>query len=405
MISEKQEILGKTPKKLHLASVFQLLFSLLAIGILSLFSGILFISGWLALLGQNASLLEVGASFMSAFALLFTAALLMPSAFTAIRRLFNPMIETKWLSKLRKFVGNRTILLLIIFSLAGAFVSQFEILALFALPPIHAFVSSLIVLMLLIWATRNISMGSPQRYWGVLAVSIIFGPLIALILEIFAGAVILGLALFYLFTQEQYIGLLDSLSRIDLSGVGQDLLLQQFSALSSDPVIIFFLLMFISVAVPLIEELIKPIGLYFSINKKWSPASGFALGALSGAGFALFENLALSVGPENWSAVMGARIGTTAMHILTSGLIGRALVIARNERKYWKLFGTYLLAVFLHGSWNGLAIFLSLSALQNESNLLSSPILVNGMLLGLLILTVGSITLLRFINRRATVAL
>ncbi len=376
----------------------------MAIGLLALLSLILFGSGWLVLLGQNAQIGQVSPSFMSAFALLFAAGLLIPSAYNAAKRLSSKKWEIKWLTGIWAFIRKRALLLLTIFMMIGAFVSQFEILALFALPPIHAITSALIVLFLLMWVASKISLGSPQRYWGVLAASIILGPLIAIVFEVIAGAIILFLAILYISTQPQYAGLLESLTGFSGVGVNQEILLEQLSPLFADPLIILLLLLFISLAVPIIEELIKPIGLYLSLNRNWSPASGFALGALSGAGFALFENLALAVGPADWLPVMGARIGTTAIHLLTSGLIGWSLVKVRSEKKYGKLFGTYLLSVFLHGFWNAMALLLSISALPDRLPLLSSPGIINGMLLGLLVLTIGSIFLLRFNNRKALAA-
>ena len=146
--------------------------------------------------------------------------------------------------------------------------------------------------------------------------------------------------------------------------------------------------------------MVKPIGLYFSLGRSWTPASGFALGALSGAGFAIFENLALGVSANTWLPVMIGRIGPTSIHLLTSGLIGMALVRAKNEKRYLHLLGTYMLSVALHGLWNGMAIFAGLSAFDVGENFISSELLLSGMLLGLLILALGSIFLLRFNNRR-----
>jgi RsiW-degrading membrane proteinase PrsW (M82 family) len=396
----KQESSSVSSRKQHKPSIFQLLVSLSAIGILLLLAGLFFISGWLDLLVQSAPIGQSSPRFMSGFALLFTATLLLPSLFFSANRLFNFDIEFKWLSKIWRFVKKRALFLLMITLIFSSVISQFELVALFALPPIHSIASSLIVLFLLLWATRNISMGSSQRSWGVLAASIIIGPLVAIFLEIIVGAILLVLLVFYISSQAKYSGLIESLSRLDRFALNQDLLLEQFSPLMADPVIVLFLLMFISLAVPLIEELIKPIGLYLSMKRKWSPASGFALGALSGAGFALFENLALAVGPADWFTIIGARIGTTSIHLLASGLIGWALVKARNEKKYILLFGIYLLSVALHGFWNATALMLSMSALPNKIGLLSMPIFINGMILALLVMAAGSVFLIRTINRK-----
>jgi hypothetical protein len=78
---------------------------------------------------------------------------------------------------------------------------------------------------------------------------------------------------------------------------------------------------------------------------------------LSGAGYALFESLMLTSGGEEWAVVVLARIGTAVIHILTTGLMGLALVLAWRDGKYLRLGLTYLGVVAIHGLWNGLTLF------------------------------------------------
>lgn len=368
--------------------------------ILLLFAIILFGSGLANFLGRNDQMLQAAASFMSGFAFLFTAVILVPSTFFALQRISGKEFNLPWLSKFRKINHKRILFAAIITLLIGGLLGTNESLSLFALPPIHAIASSLIIYWLLIWALQDIELGTPQRYWGVLAAGIILGPLLAILMEVFFGAFLLIIGVIYISSQSQYAGLIDYLSQINTFGVNEQLLMEKLSPLAADPIIVILALVFISFLVPLIEELVKPIGLYFSIGRNWSPASGFALGALSGAGFALFENLALGVSANAWLPVMVARIGTTSIHLLTSGLIGWALVRAKNERRYWQLLGTYFLSVSLHGLWNGLALLAGLSSFDATKNFIDPNALTSGMLLGLLILALGSIFLLRFNNRR-----
>jgi RsiW-degrading membrane proteinase PrsW (M82 family) len=83
-----------------------------------------------------------------------------------------------------------------------------------------------------------------------------------------------------------------------------------------------------------------------------TPVEGFTAGLLSGAGYALFESLALASGGEQWAALVFARIGTAGIHILTTGLTGWALVLAWRRRRFLRLAATYVFVVSVHGVWN-----------------------------------------------------
>ena len=112
------------------------------------------------------------------------------------------------------------------------------------------------------------------------------------------------------------------------------------------------------------EELLKPLAVYFLLGRKLLPWEGFVLGATAGAGYALFENLTIGATAEAWTFVIISRIGTAAVHVLTTGLVGWGLASARSERKYARLAGSFLSAVVLHGVWNGLNILTALAELE-----------------------------------------
>jgi hypothetical protein len=115
--------------------------------------------------------------------------------------------------------------------------------------------------------------------------------------------------------------------------------------------------------VPLIEEVFKPVGVWLLIGRRWRPAAGFAAGALSGAGYALFESLALSSRGIEWATLATARMGTGVIHIFTAALTGWGLVMAWERRRFVTLGLAYLAAVLIHGLWNGLTLFSTYAAL------------------------------------------
>ncbi|MCK4488683.1 MAG: PrsW family intramembrane metalloprotease, partial [Anaerolineales bacterium] len=109
------------------------------------------------------------------------------------------------------------------------------------------------------------------------------------------------------------------------------------------------------------EELIKPIAVWFLLGRNLTPREGFLLGAAAGAGYALFENLTIAADADIWTFVVISRIGTAAIHILTTALVGWGLASARTEKRYLRLLMSLIASVSLHGVWNGLNILTALA--------------------------------------------
>jgi hypothetical protein len=167
------------------------------------------------------------------------------------------------------------------------------------------------------------------------------------------------------------------------------------------PGIMAIALLFFSVLIPLTEELVKPLGVWLFGNQIRTPSQGFALGALSGAAFALLETFGVSAQSGDWSGLLLTRLGTDILHVTTAALMGAAIVFAIRERRYLRLLGTYLLCVFLHGLWNGMAILFTFSSVAGtyvQKNLLNG--LDTPFAIALVILALVLLTLLITSNRR-----
>jgi hypothetical protein len=130
---------------------------------------------------------------------------------------------------------------------------------------------------------------------------------------------------------------------------------------------------------------------------------------LSGAGYALFESLALTSGGQEWPALMVARIGTAAVHILTTAITGWALVQAWRYRRYLLLGLTYLTSVAIHGLWNGLTIYSAFNSLAQMQNLPAGKPITTSLAMaapaGLLLIGIACLGALILINRRLVVTL
>jgi hypothetical protein len=149
----------------------------------------------------------------------------------------------------------------------------------------------------------------------------------------------------------------------------------------------------------MIEEAVKPLALWFLGKDLRSPAEGFALGALCGAGFALVEGvLAASGAIEMLGIGLAARFTSTLMHITASGLVGWGIASIRLEKRYWRGLGAYLLACTLHGLWNGSVITVVYGSLRVSLSPTGNVDVISGVTvvvgLGLLAMTFFAILVL-----------
>ena len=218
--------------------------------------------------------------------------------------------------------------------------------------------------------TRNTPPSSRWRTWGVLGISMTLVPFILLILEIFIGLFIVIIVAVYISSQPALANELQRLftqfSYINPESPDANEVLRLLIPYVTKPGTIITILVYLSILVPLVEELIKPLGVWILARKLNSPSQGFALGALSGAGYGLAETINVSGQVGDWGSLLFTRIGTGLLHITTSALMGAAIVMAWRERRYLRLAGTYLIAILLHGLWNAAAITYGISAVAGE---------------------------------------
>jgi hypothetical protein len=211
---------------------------------------------------------------------------------------------------------------------------------------------------------QKLPLGTRWQTWTVLGLGMTLGPLILITLE--AIAIIVGIiaAIVYIVSQPEL--------SVEVQRLAQQMLLldpNSEAALSliapylTRPIVMISAFSYFALIIPVIEEIFKPIGVWIFAGKLESAAQGFALGALSGAGFALAETFGVSGQTSEWAGLLLSRIGTGILHITTSALMGAAIVSAWRERRYFQLLGIYMLVVALHGLWNALAITYTFSSL------------------------------------------
>jgi len=292
---------------------------------------------------------------MQAAGLAATGVMVLPSATTSLRALQGKPLPVSYQPFLKL---NPIFLLAALAAVLGlGYAVSGSSLGWLVIPILHVLAVVLPVLFLLQLGLRGLPVGSPQRRSGVFGAGLVLGPLVILLAELaalLAGVVVIVLVIA---SQpdliEQFQKLAENLAEFqgDPNAL-VDLLLPYLA----NPTVVILVLLFVALIVPLIEELFKPIGVYLLAGRGITPAAGFAAGALSGAGFAIFESLAMNGGGEDWLLAELARSGTAVIHILTTAMTGWALASAWRDRRFSRLVLTYACVVLLHGLWNGMTV-------------------------------------------------
>lgn len=209
----------------------------------------------------------------------------------------------------------------------------------------------------LAWVAAGGLPSSRRRLWAVFGVSMTGSTLLAILVEYLVfGAAALAVGILLLANPEWQAVLENLKDQVTAAGDIQAILTITAPYLTN-PLVFTAVLIFAAVIGPLIEEAFKPLAIWLLGKRLHSPAEGFALGALCGAGFALLEGLlAASGSPEMLGFGLAGRAAGSLMHITASGLVGWGIASACLERRYGRLAGAYLLASALHGLWNGSAL-------------------------------------------------
>ena len=355
---------GRSPTRgVHWPSVLQLGFSLLGMLFFWGVAAILFLSGLGQKFLQGISPEQALPPFLLASGAALCGFLLLPAGIYAFRRLAG-LPSTRLLRLPAWLNPGWLILVLPIVLLAGNWIYPREGWAWLFLPPLQALAVGIPILWFVHLSIRGIASSSPQRHWGVFNAGLVLAPLLSFIFEMLAALLLVLVWSVWASTQPDLLSELTSLAqRLDQVRFSQEEALALLEPYLTNPAVISAVLLFLAAVVPLVEEFVKPIGIWALANRGLRPTDGFVAGVLCGAGFALAESLAITSTSEGWVLTVTTRIGTGAIHILASGLVGWALARAWGNRKFVQLGATFLLAVLLHGTWNALSVLLVLDYL------------------------------------------
>lgn len=259
--------------------------------------------------------------------------------------------------------------------IAGSWLSTQSLAAYLFLPLFHIAAIGIPIAITLNISLKGLTTVSLQRRWGSLSIGLTLSPFLIFILEILAFILPIAILAFWVSLDPKRVEQLLQLNQTLRQPLANpQAVLNELQPYLNQPAVIFTVIFFAALVVPLIEEGIKPLGVWLLYGRTRGAAEGFVGGALCGAGYALLESFLLGGTKSEWLFAVLGRSGTAAIHIFTAALIGAALASAWQRHSYLRLVVAYLIGVFFHGVWNGFAILWALRSISiSEEGLWNSP--------------------------------
>ena len=316
---------------------------------------------------------DQASNLLSALSMLFCASVLLPMLVLSIRTLKMQAVRPAVIPAIRsrQLVGLALVWVVVIILgsvISGMFNYGWAAAAVFFLPGIG------LPILLIVWiGAGGLPSGSVRRLWSVYGISMVGSTLGAVLLEYLLVGVAVGIIGIVATANPELLNLLNQIKNQVTSTKAGDIqsLVITLAPYLTNPLVILSILVFASMLTPMIEETLKPAVLWLLGKRMRSPAEGFLLGALCGAGFATMEGLlAASSASQMWGLGQAGRLAASLMHITASGILGWGIASARLKQRYGRLALAYLLAVSIHGIWNGsvvLAVYGSLRMVTHNT--------------------------------------
>lgn len=338
-------------------SILILIFSILSLLGLLVWAGLQAVQTLLFSFQSGLNLAELGAVLATTIGLGLCALFFAPLILDSIRQIRGGQIPAFELPPLK---GRVFLLLAIAWIVMLALASAASLSGSFSTLLAALFVTPGIAVATLTFAwigAGGLARGSRRRLLGALGFSITGSSLIAIVLQyipIILGLVAAGVAAA---SNPQLLETIRQMqAQLENSG-SLDELLNLLAPYLTQPWVLAVLLAYAAGVAPLTEELVKPLAVWLLGRRLQSPAQGFALGALGGAGFAIIEGfLSASMLVETPVIGLPARLASSLMHVTLSGIMGWGIASALLQKRWGRLAGAYALSVTLHGLWNGSAV-------------------------------------------------
>ncbi|MGA2490436.1 MAG: PrsW family glutamic-type intramembrane protease [Anaerolineales bacterium] len=352
-----------------------------------------------------ASMTDLASSFFGAFGMFFCAILLLPTLIYCVRWLKGQEIRPAKLPPPKGWQVGGLLGAWVLMIILGLIMNNLPEYGSLVALPFFLLVIAMPVASLAWIAIGGLPVGSWRRLWAAFGIGMTGSTLVAMLLEYSLVGIAALAAGIVAASNPEWLAIFQQVRNQITNASDVQSLLTTLAPYLTNPLVLLLALVFASVLAPIIEETLKPAAVWLLGKRLRSPAEGFALGALCGAGFALLEGMLAASGSFLiLGAGLAARAASSLMHITTSGLTGWGIASARMEKRYGRLAWTYLLSISIHGLWNGSVILAAFGALRLTlpgagSDPLGILLAFTGMvILGSMLFTI--MVLLPIINRR-----
>jgi hypothetical protein len=395
--------------KIDWLSIGQLIMGVISCLITFSLAGLLVFLGISGVSANTSSLMDITALFMLAGLIAAVGILNIPSIILAARSLRGKQVESGIITSPFR-LASFALISLPIWLLGGQWITR-TTLAVWLLPWFN-----LLALLIPIWwlveiGRRQLPSGSPQRSWGLASISLGITPIITIVVELIVTVLVILVVFMKLSVEPVWMDRFKQLIiQFNQSDIDPKFFAEFIKDLLVSPLVITAILLTVGLFMPLLEELLKPVGLWALRKRLLTPAEGFSGGLICGAGFALIESasmVAQTGGGADWGQMVLLRIGTSLLHITASGFVGWGLASAWSQKKYGRTILTILAAAGVHGLWNTMAILLVLLPLITGTG--AQTILMQGFagfgtitLISILILIATALILMNCHLRRET---
>jgi hypothetical protein len=281
------------------------------------------------------------------------AILFVPSLVISFMRLIDKPLPEWRFPHFHWLIGGLMLLWPVLLLIGNQLATQ-TTLSLLVLPPVQLLAVVIPLLFFVTFALSKLPQTSSQRSQGVISFGMAITMPLTIGVELAFIIVLLVLFAVWVISQPDIANQFSLLAdQVRQANMDAETLLKLFGPLVQQPAVIFSALALTSGLFPVIEELIKPLPLWF-LAGKLTPEEGFRLGLISGAIFALLETLGNLSSPagSQWAMLIFTRAGTGLLHITCTGLVGWGLASGWKNGKILRLGLAFLLAVCLHGTWN-----------------------------------------------------
>ena len=255
------------------------------------------------------------------------------------------------------------------------------------------------------FSRKGLPRSTKLREWGTLTIGLTVSPIVIIIIEVILVVIATIVLINALGIQPGFRNQLSSIfGEMNLKRGGISEIEQILYELMKQPYISTAIFLIIGLIAPLIEEIFKPLAVWFLLNRPLEEHEGFSLGLISGGAFAILESagMVIQMDIQDWLIAIIFRTATGVLHIGLSGLVGYGLARSWHQKRLGRGILFTLSATLLHGAWNSLALLsdFSSSAISGDSGVETSNITSILPLLFMIIVFIIIIVITLMINSR-----